>query len=284
MGQRDSGVAACCAAEALGTFILVFLGCGAVHTAVTTGALSGSWQVAIVWGIAVCLAAFLAGGVSGAHINPAITLCLALWQGFPRSRILPYWLAQLAGAALAALALYLIFADTIAAYEIKQGITRGLAGSEVTAALYGEYFPNPTVAIHGAGAGAAHGNLGVLAAMLAEILATGILAAVVLGAGDLQNPGRAPERTAPIIVGLTVAALVAIFGPMTQACFNPARDFGPRMVAWFAGWGDIAFPGPRGAAATLLVYLAAPLIGAVLGGWLYVTALRPLYQRSGGDL
>src|SRR5437016_14319936 len=94
-----------CLAEIIGTFILVFFGCGAVHAAVLTGAQSGLWQVAIVWGVAVTLAIYVVGGVSGAHINPAITIALAAWGKFSPAHVLPYVAAQLVGAALAGAAL-----------------------------------------------------------------------------------------------------------------------------------------------------------------------------------
>src|SRR5438874_6881506 len=93
-------------AEALGTFILILFGCGAVHSAVLTGAQSGLWQVAIVWGMGVALAAYCVGGVSGAHINPAMTIALAVWGRFPWSKVVPYILAQLGGAMLAAAVLF----------------------------------------------------------------------------------------------------------------------------------------------------------------------------------
>lgn len=282
MPRQEPTLTSCCLAEVLGTFILIFLGCGAVHTAVTTGALVGSWQVAVVWGFAVTLAVYAVGAISGAHINPAITLCLAVWDGFPRRRIIPYWISQLTGAALAALCLYLIFANTIAAYEMEHAITRGDPGSEVTAAMYGEYFPNPTVAIHGAGEKAAHGNMSILAAMFTEILATGLLALMVMALTDRRNRGAPAAMLAPLFIGMTVAVLVAVFGPMTQACLNPARDFGPRIVAYFAGWDEIAL-GTRGLHATLLAYLVAPLAGAVLGGFVHCRLLRPAHELVAGE-
>src|SRR6478609_6755068 len=95
-------LAARCFAELIGTFILVFFGCGAVHAAVLTGAQSGLWQVAIVWGIAIMLAIYTIGGISGCHINPAITLAFASWRPFERAAVLPYIGAQLVGAMLAA--------------------------------------------------------------------------------------------------------------------------------------------------------------------------------------
>src|SRR5438094_5024289 len=100
MGQPTPSLRARCLAEVLGTFILVFFGCGAVHVAVLTGALSGLWQVAIVWGVAVMVAIYVVGGISGAHINPAITLAFWAWRGFPARWIVPYLGSQFVGAFL----------------------------------------------------------------------------------------------------------------------------------------------------------------------------------------
>src|SRR6266852_6609908 len=97
MSQPPVSLKARCLAEVLGTFLLVFFGCGAVHVAVL-GNLTGLWQVGIVWGIAIMLAIYVVGGISGAHINPAITIALAAWGRFRRDRVLPYILSQLAGA------------------------------------------------------------------------------------------------------------------------------------------------------------------------------------------
>src|SRR4051794_4086606 len=109
MGMRSNPLPACCLAEAIGTFILVFFGCGSVHAAVLTGAQVGLWQVAIVWGVAVMLGVYVVAGVSGAHINPAITVALAAWGRFPWVRVGPYILGQLVGAMTAALILFFLF-------------------------------------------------------------------------------------------------------------------------------------------------------------------------------
>ena len=262
-------------AEIVGTFILIFFGCGVVHVAVTTGLVSGIFQAAIVWGLGVTLAVYVVGGISGGHINPAITLALAVWSGFPRNWLFPYWASQLIGAMLAALCLHIMFADTIAAYESAHGIVRGEAASVVTASMYGEYFPNPTVGLHATGGDQ---NVSVVAAMFMEIVCTGMLALCVFALTDERNTDAPLCNLAPVLIGLTVAALIVVIGSQTQACLNPARDFGPRIVAYFAGWGDVAFPGPRGGFATLLVYLVSPLVGAVLGGAVYSNVLGPSYE------
>jgi glycerol uptake facilitator protein len=105
-------------------------------------------------------------------------------------------------------------------------------------------------------------------AILTEVLCTAILALVVFGVTDSHNPSAPPTYLAPLFIGLTVAALISIAAPLTQACFNPARDFGPRLFTFLAGWGTAALPGPNGSG-FFTVYILAPIVGAVAGGGVY---------------
>src|ERR1700722_8543853 len=109
VSQDKPALAKLCVAEFVGTYLLILLGCGAVHAAVLTGAQSGLWQVAIVWGIAIMLAIYTVGAISGAHINPAITLALAVWGGFSWRSVVPYVIAQVGGAFVAAATLFVLF-------------------------------------------------------------------------------------------------------------------------------------------------------------------------------
>src|SRR4051794_27098516 len=106
MGKPTYSLTARCVAEVVGTFILIFFGCGSVHAAVLTGAHSGLWQVAIIWGVAIMVAVYVIGGVSGAHINPAITLTAAMWGRFSWRMVAPYICSQLAGAIAAGAVLF----------------------------------------------------------------------------------------------------------------------------------------------------------------------------------
>src|SRR5436190_23704741 len=109
--------------EALGTFLLVLFGTGSVACAVLTGALQGLWQVAVVWGFGVAIAIYCSAGLSGAHLNPAVSLAFALWRPkrFPISRLLPYWSAQLIGAVLAGLVVLAVFGPFLSRYEAREG-------------------------------------------------------------------------------------------------------------------------------------------------------------------
>ncbi len=267
-------------AEGLGTFMLVLFGCGSVHTAVLLGAQNGLWQVAVVWGIGIALAIYTVDAISGAHINPAMTLAFATWGRHPWERVLPYILAQLAGAFLGAAVLFAQFAGHIAAKEQEKGVVRGEPGSIVTAMCYGEYSPNPGSLASAAGPYDAvqHESLKArfshTAACFAEFLGTMILACVVFALTEPRNRARPKANLAPIFIGLTVSALISILAPLTQAGFNPARDFGPRLFAYFAGWGSVAIPGMADPA-WLTVYIVSPMVGAVVGGGVYQYLLRP---------
>jgi glycerol uptake facilitator protein len=279
MSQPAASLKARCLVEVLGTFLLVFFGCGAVHVAVL-GNLSGLWQVGIVWGIAIMLAIYVVGAISGAHINPAITIALSAWGRFPRGEVLPYIGGQLVGAVLAATVLFTFFSPFLGEKEKDRGVIRGQPGSEITAMCYCEYFPNPgrLASIEGTITPEHLRQLNFLVpepvAVAAEILGTLILALVVFAVTDERNSAAPTGRIAPVFIGLTVTVLICVIAPLTQACFNPARDFGPRLVAWVAGWGSVALPGPR-PSGFLTVYILAPIIGAVAGGGLYTRVIRP---------
>jgi glycerol uptake facilitator protein len=264
----------CCLAECAGTFILVFFGTGVVHAAVLAKAHQGLFQVAIVWGIAVAVAIHVTAGVSGAHINPAMTAAFAVAGGFPKKDVLPYWASQLAGAFLAAAILHVLFRGFIVDAEAAMGIPRGSPGSEAIAMCYGEYFPNPALGTDAK----AHAMVSELQAFLAELVGTALLAFVVFALSEPANTKSPGSQLTPAFIGLTIAALISVIAPMTQACFNPARDFGPRLFTWLAGWGSIAIPGPRGGFFT--VYILAPIAGAISGAVLFRMLVRPQYGRD----
>jgi glycerol uptake facilitator protein len=270
-----------CLSEFLGTLILVFFGVGAVNTAVLAGAQQGLWQVAVVWGVAIALAIYTAGAVSGAHINPAITAAMAVWRGFPKGKVAPYVLSQLAGAFCGSLILYGLFHGMIAHFEAVNGLVRGGPGSELSAMVFGEYFPNP--AMIGTSA-EAYRQVSLVTAMFGEAIGTAFLACFVFALTEPRNPDT-PRFMVPLFIGLTVSIIISIVAPLTQAGLNPARDFGPRLVCYIFGWGSVAIPGARGG--FLTVYILSPVIGAVFGAGVYQWVVRrylPRLQEAGLDI
>ena len=252
------------AGEFLGTFVLVFFGVGVVNAAVVTGAQVGLWQVAVVWAIGVSLGIYSSASLSGAHINPAITVAAVVYDRFPPMRAIGYVVAQVLGAMAASLLLYGLFGEAILEFERRHGLLRGGPGSELSAMVFGEYFPNP--AIFGS-AEDAWRIVGLKTAFLGEMVGTALLAFIVAAVTHPRNSAKPPPAMQALIIGLGVAAIISVIAPLTQAGLNPARDFGPRVISWLMGWGEIAFPGPRGGWFT--VYIAAPVIGAIVGGGAY---------------
>ena len=260
--------------EFFGTFLLVFFGCGSLHAAVLLGAQVGVFQVAIVWGLGIATAIYLTGALSGAHLNPAVTLSMAVWSTFPKSRVIPYIIFQMLGAFAACAVLYGIFGDSLRAYDTAHDIVRGQVGSEATAMVYGEYFPNPGGKALDA---AARLKMSMPAAFFAEVIATAILLLVIFCATDERNKTR-PQTLTPATIGLTVTLLISLIGPLTMACMNPARDLGPRLFSSVAGWGSIPFTANGNG--WLTVYIIAPLIGGLLGGGIYKFFFAPGYRET----
>ncbi len=258
--------------EFFGTFLLVFFGCGSVCTAVTTGALVGVFQVAIVWGLGIATAIYLTGALSSAHLNPAVTIAAAAWSRFPKKLVLPYIAVQILGAFVAAAVLYCIYSGPLAAYEVKIGITRGAPGSEASAMVFGEYFPNPDGK---ALTDSARGTMSHRAAFGAEVIGTAILVLVIFGVTDERNATR-PQLLTAATIGLTVTILISLLAPLTMACFNPARDFGPRLFSCLVGWRSIPFT--VNGIGWLTVYIIAPIVGGLLGGAIYRVFFRTGYR------
>lgn len=264
--------------EVLGTFLLVFFGCGSVCAAVLHGAQVGIFQVAIVWGVGIALAIYLTASLSGAHLNPAVTVAAALFANFPWRKVLPYVSAQMVGAFLAAAVLYVIFAGSLAEFERKNGIIRGQPGSEASAMVFGEFYPNP-------GGEAIPPDkaekVPMGRAFVIEVIGTAVLVVAILGITDQRNREH-PGKLAPVLIGLTVTLLISLLGPLTMACFNPARDLAPRIFSSLAGWGSVPFT--TNSWGWLVVYVCAPVVGGVIGGALWKVCLTALYRATHEEL
>jgi glycerol uptake facilitator protein len=167
--------------------------------------------------------------------------------------------------------LYFIFGDALAAFERANHLVRGEPGSEASAMVFGEFFPSPGG--HPLTA-EARASMSPLAAFGAEFVGTAILLLVIFCVTDERNKAR-PQVLTAATIGLTVTLLISLLGPLTMACFNPARDFAPRVFSFLAGWGAVPFA--VNGHGWFTVYILAPLLGGLFGGAFYRAFFKPSY-------
>ncbi len=230
-------------AEFLGTFWLVFGGCGsAVLTAAFPGLGIGFVGVALAFGLTVLTMAYTIGHISGCHLNPAVSVGLFTAGRFRASELPPYITAQVAGACVGAGTLYVI--------------ASGKAGFDASAG-----FASNGYAAH------SPGGYSLVSCLLAEVVLTAFFLLIILGSTD----GRAPKGFAPLAIGLGLTLIHLIGIPITNTSVNPARSTGPAIFA--GGW----------ALSQLWLFWLAPLIGGVIGGGIYRALFAERVEISGDD-
>lgn len=235
-------------AEFLGTMILILFGAGVVAQVVTApdGSLGDHDSIAWAWGIGVTMGVFVAARLSGGHINPAVTIALAAFKGFPWRKVLPYSLAQTAGAFVGALIVRAVYSDLIAKVDPNhtidtQGIFSTLPGNGVE-------------------------GVGIGTAFFDQIVGTAILVFVIFALTTAAN-NPPMSNLGPVVVGLLVVGIGMSWGANAGYAINPARDFGPRLASLITGYetamfdqnGDLYFWLP----------IVAPIIGGLIGGALF---------------
>jgi len=235
-------------AEFLGTFVLILFGAGVVAQFIVSKQANGSYlAINLAWGLGVVMGCYVSIGVSGAHLNPAVTLAVAVHRRFPWRKVLPYVAAQTLGAFLAAAVVYATYREGLAAFD---GGVRQVLGPQGTAGIFATY-PQPYLSTFPGG-------------FIDQVVGTAILVGVIFGISDPRH--APPAGLAPFIVGLLVVGIGASFGVNCGYAINPARDFGPRVFTAIAGWGSEVF---RAGHHWWWVPIVGPLAGGVLGGWVY---------------
>jgi glycerol uptake facilitator protein len=253
-------------AEFLGTFVLIAFGDGVVAMAVaalnqsgraetphTIFNAAGDWLL-ITWGwaMAVAFGVYVCGGVTGGHINPAVTLAFAVRGTFSWAKVIPYWVAQWLGAFCGAGLVYSVYSWAIGSYEHVNHVVRGSANSIATYSIFAT-FPAPYY----------HAWYGPF---IDQVVGTAFLLMFVCALIDKRNV-IPKANLIPFIIGFVVAAIGMSYGANAGYAINPARDFGPRVWAWVAGWGHIALPGNYG---WVNDYFWIPIVGPFVGGILGV--------------
>jgi MIP family channel proteins len=236
-------------AEFLGTFVLIVFGVGVVaQTVLSKGAAGTTLSINIAWGLAVTMGCYVAAGVTGAHLNPAVTLALAAHRRFPWNKVAPYAAAQFVGAFVASVVVYATYHEALTAFD---GGIRQIVGAQGTAGIWATY-PQGFLSTFPGG-------------FIDQVVGTALLVGVIFALTDARN-SPVPAGLAPVLVGLLVLLIGATFGFNSGYAINPARDLGPRLFTAVAGWGADVFRAGNG---WWWVPVVAPCVGAVAGGWTY---------------
>jgi glycerol uptake facilitator protein len=249
-------------AEFLGTLVLIALGDGVVAMVVLfgTGApgevvKGGYTNITLGWGLAVLMGICIAGRVSGAHLNPAVTLSMAAFRGFSWRKVLPYTIAQVGGALVGAALVFVNYRPAF--YKFDPDLSKIASVSVFTT------FPAFTQA-WGYG-------------LFDQIIGTAFLLALIFAIVDPRNrPVLAGLE--PVLIGLVVVAIGVSWGGMHGYAINPARDFGPRLFAFLAGFSNTGFDSHA-----WWVPIAGPYIGGLLGALAYDTLIRPFLPKHPGE-
>src|ERR1039458_9278320 len=240
-------------AEFLGTLVLLAFGGGVVAMVVLFGSgvpgevVSGGWtNITLGWGLAVTFGVYLSVRISGGHLNPAVTLALAVFRGFPWRQVGPYCLAQVAGA---------IAGSALVFFNYREAIARFDPGLEKTAGIFTTFPAFPDVPAAG---------------FFDQVIGTALLLLLLFAIGDERNlPPQA--NLAPLVVGLIVVAIGVSFGKLHGYAINPARDFGPRLLTVLVGYKN---NGLTGGSSVWWVPIAGPLAGGLIGAGLWDLVLR----------
>lgn len=264
-------------AEFLGTFVLIMFGDAIVATCVAglsqsgrgeLGFNSGDWiLITFAWGFAVMLGVYVAGGVSGAHLNPAVTFAQALRRGFPWRKVPTYVAAQVFGAFVAAALVYFNYRYAIGSFEHVEHIKRGTSDSVGTYSIFATFPASYFTSWSGP--------------FMDQVIGTALLVACIFAVIDEYN-APAKANLAPFVIGLIVVVIGMSFGVNAGYAINPARDFGPRIFAWLQGWGKIAFPGDYGNVNTYFwIPIVGPLVGGAIGAYVYDIFIRGVLIARG---
>jgi len=243
--------------ECVAVFIIITIGCSAAAMFFLydpSPYKTAYFGVCITWGLAVTIAIYVTGAVSGTHANPAVTLALTIYRGFPKRKVIPFWIAQTIGAFLGAAVVYMMFSPVIDAFNLTQGVDRAAGGGA------GVFFTAPGA------------HITPIRAFFNEIVLTGILLLGIFAITEEYNTQAPEANSSALIIGLLVAMIGGGAGYLEGWPINPARDLGPRIFGYLAGWGESAFPGPGN---YWWVPIAGPFIGGVLGASMYHWLIRP---------
>ncbi|XBC44139.1 MAG: MIP/aquaporin family protein [Buchnera aphidicola (Schlechtendalia peitan)] len=234
-----------CISEFLGTGLIIFISSTCAASSKLTNSLTSSWEISCILGIGTCIAIYASLFISGAHLNPIVTLVFFLLFNFNQKKVIPYIIFQILGSFLASSIVYKLYYNVLIQFECQQKILRGSIESVSSASIF-SFFPNK--------------NVSIVKIFILEFIATFIFMSIIISIRKNENFFYFKNILTPIFIGMLVCIINIIISPWTSFTLNPAHDIGSRIFICLLGWGKIAFTG-----GISMSYFIIPILGTILG-------------------
>ncbi|QCI23844.1 aquaporin family protein [Buchnera aphidicola (Macrosiphoniella sanborni)] len=252
---RKKNIIKKCLFEFLGTGLIIFFGISCLATSKLTNIKLNEFEISCIWGLSVSISIYLTSTISGAHLNPAITIFFWLSNKFNKRKVLPYIISQVFGSFFFTLVVYYFYNQLLTTFIKQHNIIVGSIESIDVACIFCIY-PNY--------------NNSFLYDALVEIFANTLFIIILLEFNNkkhnffLQN-----QFIKPLLVGMLICIINLVMNPLSNISLNPARDLGPKIFLSLIGWGTLSFTGGNNNLLYCLIPTIGPILGANLGGWIY---------------
>ncbi|AEO08658.1 glycerol uptake facilitator protein [Buchnera aphidicola str. Ak (Acyrthosiphon kondoi)] len=252
---RKKNILKKCFVEFFGTGLIIFFGVGSLAASKLTNVNFDQFEISCIWGFAVSISIYFSSTISGAHLNPAITIFFWLSSKFNKKKVLPYIISQIFGSFFFTMLIYYLYKNFLVSFEIKNNIFRGTQDSLNLASIFCVYPNNKNSFIFD---------------FMIEIFSTALFMLIILEFNNKNNNYFLYNKSiVPILIGLLTCLINLVINPLNNISLNPARDLGPKIFLSLTGWGVLSFTGGNDNILYCLIPMIGPILGANLGGWIH---------------
>lgn len=244
-----------CIVEFLGTGLIVFFGTSCLAASKFTNIHFNHFEISFIWGLGAALSIYFSYSVSGAHLNPAITIFLWLSYGFSKKKVVPYIFSQILGTFVFSIIVYYLYYDIFILFEKKYNIVRGTQESLSLASIFCIY-PNIN-------------NYNFIHDFTVETFFSALFIIIILQFNNRKNNLLYSQPISPFLTGMVITIINLSASPLNNISLNPARDLGPRIFLSLHGWHALSFSGEGNYTPYFLIPVIAPIFGINLGGWIH---------------
>ncbi|ACL30114.1 MIP/aquaporin family protein [Buchnera aphidicola str. APS (Acyrthosiphon pisum)] len=257
---RKKNIIKKCFMEFFGTGLVMFFGIGCLAASKLTNANFTQFEISCIWGFGVSIAIYFSSSISGAHLNPAVTIFFWLSSKLNKRKVLPYIISQTLGSFFFTMLTYYLYNNLLISFERNNNVVRGTQESLNLASIFCVY-PNY--------------NNSFIYDFIIEIFSTALFILIVLEFNNRNSNYFLYNRSvAPILTGFLVCMINLVINPLNNISLNPARDLGPKILLSLTGWGLFSFTGGNDNILYCFIPIMGPILGANLGGWIHKTLIN----------